>query len=62
MESHPEYLLVNQSKGQAKENLKNEKQNLNAITLSISQGIENVKDIFSPNEILKERMARAHIQ
>ena len=34
---------------------------LNAITLAISRGLENVQETLSPLEILKEKLSRANI-
>ena len=56
--SHPEYLTINQS---YHPNKKERETDLKAVALSISRGIENIKEIMSPIEILKERLSRANI-
>ena len=57
VDSHPEYLMSN---NQDPDGLK-QKADLSAITFSLSRGLENVKDIISPIEILKDRLSRSNI-
>ena len=51
VESNPQYLTVNDNEPEVKI----------AHVLSISQGLENVKAVSTPIEILKERLSRANI-
>jgi hypothetical protein len=55
---HPEYLTVNSQLAGPKDKVQKV---LKAVTLSISRGLENVKDALSPLEILKEKLSRANI-
>ena len=52
---HPEYLTILNGKNQPVQ------ANIASIVLSLQRGIENVKDVLSPIEILKERLTRANI-
>ena len=58
VENHPEYLTIN---SQLPIDKPKEQEKLNAITLAISRGLENVQDALSPLEILKEKLSRANI-
>ena len=55
VENHPEYLTINSNKST------DSKSELKAITLSISKGLENVKEVTTPIEILKEKLSRSEI-
>ena len=55
VENHPEYLTINSNKST------DSKSELKAITLSISKGLENVKEVITPIEILKEKLSRSEI-
>ena len=58
VENHPEYLTIN---SQLPIDKPKEQEKINAITLAISRGLENVQDALSPLEILKEKLSRANI-
>jgi len=54
VENHPEYLMINTKTVITPKDI-------SAVTLSISRGLENVKDVISPIEILKEKLSRSNI-
>ncbi|MFN9909530.1 MAG: hypothetical protein ACK56F_26005, partial [bacterium] len=51
VDSHPEYLMVNAPNPQA----------VKTIALQITAGLENVKAVVTPLEILRDRLSRANI-
>jgi hypothetical protein len=61
---HPEFLTINRKEDKkmsfAKKQKKQEKL-VKKLVMSIRQGIDNIKDIVTPLEILKERLSRAEI-
>ena len=65
-EQHPEYLTINEKEPKQKtysktaKSVKNSKEVQNLI-MSIRQGIENIKDIVTPLDIIKERISRSEI-
>ena len=51
VDAHPEYLMINAPNPQA----------VKTIALQISAGLQNIKSVISPLEILQERLSRANI-
>lgn len=51
MDSHPEYLMVNAPNPQA----------VKTLALQITAGLDNVKAVVTPLEILRERLSRSNI-
>jgi hypothetical protein len=60
---HPEFLTINRREDKKKIWGKKTKEDISVkkLVMSIRQGIENIKDIVTPLEILKERLSRAEI-
>ena len=58
VENHSEYLMSNSTTSE--KNITSP-ENISAVTLSLSRRLENVKDVMSPIEILKEKLVRAQI-
>jgi hypothetical protein len=64
-QDHPEFLTINRKEDKkrvyAKKMNPTEEATIQKLVLSIRQGLENIKDIVTPLEILKERLSRAEI-
>ena len=55
VDAHPEYLTINSAN-----NVEN-KRSINSIAMSISRGLENIKDTVTPLEILQEKFCHTEI-
>ncbi|MFO0005584.1 MAG: hypothetical protein ACK559_31100, partial [bacterium] len=64
-QDHPEFLTINRKeikqKSLVNKKVKNEEVTVKNLVMSIRQGIENIRDIVTPLDILKERLSRAEI-
>ena len=64
-QDHPEFLTINRKEDKKRVYTKKanptEEATIKKLVLSIRQGLENIKDIVTPLEILKERLSRAEI-
>jgi hypothetical protein len=64
-QDHPEFLTINRKEDKkrvfTKKSNPTEEATIKKLVLSIRQGLENIKDIVTPLEILKERLSRAEI-
>ena len=64
-QDHPEFLTINRKEDKKRVYTKKmnptEEATIQKLVLSIRQGLENIKDIVTPLEILKERLSRAEI-
>jgi hypothetical protein len=60
---HPEFLTINRKEDKKSKVDKDKKEAkfVKKLVMSIRQGIDNIKDIVTPLEILKERLSRAEI-
>jgi hypothetical protein len=64
-QDHPEFMTINRKEDKkrvfTKKSNPTEEATIKKIVLSIRQGLENIKDIVTPLEILKERLSRAEM-